>query len=205
LYYALSLDPQLNAELSDSIDAIRNEYDPTVAVVKPHITVIFPVPERVGEARLIRHVENVLRDWSPFEIQLGGLHKSRDHWLFLTLKAGAEQVRNLYRALYTGILAEFRGNDSAFVPHIGLGLFLKKGATYVWNNPQESDFNQERYERALAKARALPVSPTITVTKLHLMKIPDDIIEWTTGKRASIPVDSRIVEVRGFYLQNHGV
>ena len=200
MYYTLSWYPQLSAELSESIDAIRREYDPTSGFTKPHITVLFPVPGSVGEGRLISHIQNVLSDWTPFKIRLGGFHKSPDHWLFLTLKEGEAQVKKLYQLLYTGILADYRRDDIEFLPHLGLGLFMKEGTTYNWDHPQESDFERARYEEALHQAKALPLPSSLSVETLVLTKIPDVILEWATGKRASIPEDSRTVEVRRFRL-----
>ena len=204
MYYALSFYPRLSAELSESIDAIRKEYDPTYSFTKPHITVMFPVPGSLGEGRLISHIQNVLSNCGPFEIVLGGLHKSHDHWLFLTLTEGEARVKKLYRALYTGILTEHLTDDVDFVPHIGLGLFIKKGSTYDWDNPREADFDIERYEKALWQAKALPVPARISVEKLQLTKIPDVLLEWATGKRASIPEDSQIADVRDFRLGDQG-
>jgi 2'-5' RNA ligase len=204
MYYALILYPQLGLELSELIDALRREYDPTSGFTRPHITVMFPVPEGLGEAELVRHIHNVLSDSAPFEIRLGGFHKSDDHWLFLTLKEGEVQVKKLYHALYTGMLAEYRRDDIEFVPHLGLGLFMKEGSTYNWDNPRESDFDRERYEEALCRAKALPLASSIVVEKLHLTKFPDSILEWATGKRPSIPDDSRLVEMREFRLRSRG-
>ena len=203
MYYCLSFFPQLSVELAESIDAIRNAYDPTSGFIKPHITLVFPTPDSVGEQSLISHIQNVLNDWSPFEIQLGGFHKSRDHWLFLKLQEGEAEVKRLYQALYTGILADGR-DVSKFVPHLGLGLFIKEGCTYDWRNPRESDFDRERYEEALHQAKALPLSASIAVEKLLLTKIPDGVIEWTTGKRASLPDDAKEFEVREFRFGNQG-
>jgi 2'-5' RNA ligase len=201
MYYTLNFYPQLNAELAESIDAIRRKHDPTVGFAKPHITVLFPVPDSTGEPQLIGHIQRVLDDWSPFEIRLGGFHKSHDHWLFLTLIEGEAQVKQLYRSLYTGILAEYRRDDIEFVPHLGLGLFIKEGTKYDWDNPQEADFDQERYDEALQRAKALPLHSRFTVEKLHLTKVPHEVLEWATGKRANIPEDLQLVEVREFLLE----
>jgi 2'-5' RNA ligase len=203
VYYCLSIFPQLRIELAQSIDAIRSVYDPTSGFVKPHITLVFPTPDSVGEQSLISHIQYVLSSWSPFVIQLGGFHKSRDHWLSLRLQEGEAEVKRLYQALYTGILADGR-DFSRYVPHLGLGLFLKAGATYDWRNPRESDFDRERYEEALRKAEALPLASSIAVEKLLLTKIPDEVIAWTTGKRASLPDDAEEVEVCEFRLCQKG-
>jgi 2'-5' RNA ligase len=202
MYYALGFYPQLSPELAESIGTIRKEYDPTADFFKPHITVLFPVPWSVGEDRLIPHIRNVLSEWRPFDIRLGGFHRSHDHWLFLTLEDGEAQVSRLHQSLYTGILAEYRRDDIEFIPHIGLGLFMKAGSTYNWDNPKASDFDGERYEQALRRAKALPLPSSVTVEKLHLMRFPDAILEWATGKRASIPENSQIVVVREFHLSH---
>ena len=120
--YALVFYPQLDAGLKESIGRIRRKYDPTAGGSKPHITVLFPVPDRIGEPQLISHIQKVLSDFSPFEIRLGGFHKSHDHWLFLTLTEGEAKVKQLYESLLTGILAEYRKHGVEFVPHVGLGL-----------------------------------------------------------------------------------
>lgn len=200
MYYALSFYPPLNGELAESIDAIRRKHDPTFGFTKPHITVLFPIPNSVGESGLIGHIESVLNDCSPFEIRLGGFHKSRDHWLFLKLADGEAQVRKLYESLYTDILAEYRRYDIEYLPHLGLGLFMKEGSDYDWSNPRETDFDEERYEEALQQARELPLDSAFKVEKLELTEISDGILEWATGKRASIPEDSQIVIVREFLL-----
>ena len=204
MYYALSIYPQLSTELLQSIDAIREQFDPTSGFIRPHITVLFPLPESVGEKQLISHITNVLSDWSPFEIRLGGFHKSHDHWLFLKLLEGEALVKKLYQELYTGILAEYRRDDIEYLPHLGLGLFIKESSTYDWNNPEEVDFDRERYQEALQLGKALQLDSSFKIEELHLIEIPDEILEWATGKRASIPEDSRIVEVQKFSICHQG-
>ncbi len=199
MYYCLSFQPRLSSELAESIHAIRRVYDPTAGFIPPHITIIFPTPDSVGEQPLIDHIQNVLTGWNPFEIRLGGFHKSRDHWLFLRLREGEEEMKQLYRALYTGILADGR-DFSKFVPHLGLGLFIKEGCTYDWRNPREADFDRQRYEEALRLAEALPLSANLAVEKLLMTMISDEVIEWTTGKRTDLPDDAKEFDVREFRL-----
>jgi 2'-5' RNA ligase len=162
------------------------------------------VPDTVGEAELIKHVEEVLRGREPFKIRLGGFRRSRDHWLFLTLVSGAQEVQDLNRSLYTGMLEEHRSLDLEFVPHMGLGLFVREGARYSWNQPRLADLDQAKYEEALQEAQALPLGPEYIVDRLHLVKIPSEVIEWTTGKRATIPEDWRSDVVRVFHLRSRG-
>ena len=74
IYYCLVYYPQFDPELRALIDEIRRKHDPTAQRSKPHITVLFPVPDSVGEPQLVSHIQSVLSDWSPFEIRLGGFH-----------------------------------------------------------------------------------------------------------------------------------
>ncbi len=200
MFYALVIQPKFGNDLSELINAIRREYDPSSEFTKPHITVIFPVPGSVGKEQLIDHIQDELSRWEPFEIQLGGFHRSHDHWLFLTLIEGEELVKQLYQALYTGILTEYRRDDIEFVPHISLGQFMQKGLTYSLDNNHESHFDRLRFEKALQQAKNLPLPGSIFVEKLELLEISNGLIEWSTGKRSSIPRETLVTEVRDFQL-----
>jgi 2'-5' RNA ligase len=93
MYYTLTIYPRLNDDLAEAIEALRREYDPTFGFTEPHITVLFPVPDTVGEPELVEHVQRVLSHRSPFEIRLGGFRRSRDHWLLLISTEGDEALR----------------------------------------------------------------------------------------------------------------
>jgi len=197
MYYVLLIYPEVDADL---VGRIRRRYDPTVDVIGPHITVVFPVPESVGRERLISHVQPVAGDCRPFEIRLGGLRRSRDHWLFLTLTQGSESARRLHRLLHTGVLAEFRVADRDFVPHLGLGHFMREGATYDWENPREEDFDAERYEAAVREAQPLLDGPAERIDTLHLVTIPDEVLEWSSGERSTFSRHLRANEVHAFRI-----
>lgn len=197
MYYALVLYPEVETE---RINDIRRKYDPTFDVIGPHVTVLFPVPETVGEVELASHIESVLGNCKAFEIRLGGLVRSNDHWLFLTLQEGEREVKGLYQVLYTGMLAEYRRDDIEFVPHLALGLFVKDQAIYDWNKPQESEFDLQKYDAALRDAESLHLDSGWMVRKLHLIKIPDEILQWAGGERASFSKDSCAVDMREFRL-----
>jgi 2'-5' RNA ligase len=204
MYFALIFYPQLDSGLEESIEKIRRKYDPTVELSKLHITVLFPVPDAVGEEKLENHIEQVLTDWEPFGVSLGGFHRSYDHWLVLNVVEGGAKIKALYRELYTGILEEYRRDDIDFVPHVGLGLFVKDGSRYDWDHPKEADFDRKKYEEALQQAKVLPLGSSCVVEKLYLVSIPDELLEWTTGKRASIPSEFRITKRREFHLGDRG-
>lgn len=192
-YFCAGIFPERGVE---AIQRIRRTYDPTLTVVGPHVTVLFPVPETVGEAKLLSHLEAVCTRWSSFEIQLGGFHRSDDHWLFLTLLQGEEDVRSLYREVYTDILEEYRRDDIEFVPHIGLGLFVRGDAPYEMGNPDSAQFDDAAYEAAVAEASGLEFGGSELAVSLRVMRLPGTVMEWAAGRCTSIPAEARVDEIR---------
>ena len=105
MFYALVHYPDID---SSRIDQLRKKYDPRVALIEPHITIVFPVPESVGEQQLLSHVERVLGGWQPFPIRLKGLLQSRDNYLVLLLAEGRADIIRLHDELYADALAPFQ-------------------------------------------------------------------------------------------------
>jgi hypothetical protein len=187
MYYAMGYFPETDLR---AVEHLRRKYDPTVDLVGPHVTVMFPVPACAGEGALVRHVTSVLRRWKPFPIRLLGLRKSWDHWLFLVLEDGNEAVVKLYQEIYTGILAEYRRDDLEFVLHLALGLFVKQGGDYEFTNPQQLAFDERRYQEALGEAEALKLDYHCVVDKLHLLKLTKDFTRLVWRKR--LPLSSAV-------------
>ena len=178
MFYALVHYPNIDTR---HIEEFRRKYDPHCDLIRPHTTFIFLVPESAGESNLISHIENILNHWSPFPIQLKGLYKSWDHWLFLTLAEGNENVIRLHRELYSGMLAAHHRSDIPFVPHLGLGLFARKDANYDIRDPRDVSLDVEDYAHALREAEQLNLDYSCVIDRLHLVKISDDIsqIVWS--------------------------
>jgi hypothetical protein len=183
MYYALVHYPHID---TDSINGFRRKYDPHFDLIQPHITFIFPVQETIGEQRLVDHVEKVLSKWEPYAIHLNGFCKSWDHWLFLILQQGNDQAIRLHDELYTGILTEYCREDIEFIPHLGLGQFTQLYANYDPLNPQQVEFDSERYEQALAEAEQLRFDYHCIVDRLTLVKITDDISRIVWDKEYSL-------------------
>ena len=198
MYYGLHICP--NSVDEALVGRIRRQYDPTVDVIAPHVPVVYPVPDGVGRDLLISHIRNVTLACAPFEIRLGALHRSADHWLFLTPVDGKEDLRRLHLRLHTGLLAEFRDADRDYVPHVGLGHFMREGATYDWENPREEDFDAERYEAAVREAQPLLDGPAERIDTLHLVTIPDEVLEWSSGERSTFSRHLRANEVHAFRI-----
>ncbi len=178
MYYALAYFPDVDSE---GIQRIREKYDPTVDLIEPHIGVLFPVPDAVGKPALLEHVERVLQSWKPFPIRIRGLQKSWDHWLLLTLEEGSSDVVRLYGDIYTGILARYRRDDLEFVPHLALGLFVRKPAEYDFRDPRQLEFDEQKYGQALREAEALKLDFTCLLDVLHLVELTDDFSRITRG------------------------
>jgi hypothetical protein len=69
-----------------------------------------------------------------------------------------------------------------------------------WNKPQESEVDQQKYDAAVRDAQSLCLDSGWMVRKLHLIKIPDDVLQWAGGERASFSKGSRAVDMRAFRL-----
>ena len=181
----------------DGIEKLRRRHDPTAELIRSHVAVVFPLPGHISRGDLETHIEGALAGVDPFQILLGGSERSPDHWLLVTLATGRERFQELYSLLHTGLLAEFRRD---YVPHVGLGHFLREGVTYDWETPRESDLDQVRYSAALEEAEALDLGGPMVVDELHLIAIPDEVIDWASGRRPDLPAGTRVREVRVFRL-----
>lgn len=141
----------------DSIDRLRSKYDPQSGLIAPHITLIFPAAETLGEPELNSHITTVLSRWRPFSIRLAGLQKSWDDCLFLVAAEAKADLVRLHEELYTGPLAK-ELKASPYIPHVTLGVF--KG-------------DAEGYARALAEAQQLDLNCRCIVDRLELVRLSD--------------------------------
>jgi hypothetical protein len=172
MHYSLVHYPKFESRTEENIEAFRRKYDSFVDCWKPHIAFIFPVPcSEIEEEKFTEHVETVLKKWKPFPIQIGGFAKSWDHWLLLLLKKGNEKAFALHDELYTGILAPHLRRDIEYIPHIGIGLFIKKDASYNALDPKKVDFDAKLYSQALKEAESLKIDSFDTVDRLVLNKV----------------------------------
>lgn len=172
MYYALVHFPEIDFS---KISSIREKYDPTFAKFDPHITILFPVPDTIGEAKIKKHISKIVESCRPFPIHINGLTKSWDHWLFLTLKDGNSQIIELYHQLYSGVLSEYKRTDIAYIPHIGLGLFTRKNEEFDFRDPQALEFDEEKYQQALLEAEALNLDYRCQLDHVHLLGLDDSI------------------------------
>ena len=141
------------------INQLRGKYDPQFHLIAPHITIVFPAPDSIGERGLVSHIESVLSHWEPFPIRLKGLQRSWDKYLFLLLNKGEWDVIRLHDEIYTGLLSEYRDEVRPFIPHVTLGAFSGKN---------------EEYAQALEEAERLNLDFECMLDRLHLIKVDDE-------------------------------
>ena len=120
-------------------------------IIPPHITLVSPLSD-IPEEQLLEHVGKVAKALKAFPINLAGLTKSNDDYLFLLVKQGNNQIIDLHNKLSIG-----NSEEMPFVPHVTLGYFKKKNY-----------FNQESFEGAFKEAEKLDIDcifDSITVIK----------------------------------------
>src|SRR2546430_8789337 len=137
----------------EPVASFRRTYDPRAAVVNPHITLVFPIPtSEIDRGAFREHVRNVVSRTPSFEIRLNALEKAWDHWLFLVVTEGRDQVVELHDELYTGILRPFLWTEQPFVPHVGLGLFVETGGNQNLHEARPRTLDRARFDRGLREA-----------------------------------------------------
>ena len=141
------------------IDQLRSKYDPQFHLIAPHITIMFPAPDSIGERSLVSHIESVLRRWESFPIRLKGFQQSWDEYLFLLLNKGEQDVIRLREEIYTGLPSEYRNEARPFIPHVTLGVFTGRN---------------EEYAQALKEAELLNLDYECLLDRLHLIKVNDE-------------------------------
>ena len=176
-YYAVVVDlPSLPEE---PIAAFRRAHDPTVDLIQPHLTLVFPVPASIGRDAFSDHVRGVVSETPRFDIRLRGLETSWDHWLFLLVTEGREEVVALHDALYTGILRPYLRTDLPYVPHVGLGRFVQGSDARGLLDLRPRSLDAARFEEALHEAEAMNLDHRCRVGAVHVSGLDEELTHVT--------------------------
>ncbi|MFL0269315.1 2'-5' RNA ligase family protein [Candidatus Clostridium radicumherbarum] len=110
------------------IDKIRDQCDPLANHVRPHITLVFPFDSDTKTTELKEHISTVLSNITPFEIFLNGITPTNNFgkYLFLNIQKGSEEIIEIHKRLYTGILENYFPDwlkGKTFLPHMTIGNF----------------------------------------------------------------------------------
>jgi len=104
--------------LATFLDDLRKEMVPG-CVVHAHVTVLPPRPLQVGPEAAVTAARSVAEDFVPFVIEAGEVEIFRaTDVIYIGIKEGADQLREMYKALNRGPLA-FQ-EAFAYHPHITL-------------------------------------------------------------------------------------
>ena len=109
--------PQLGKH-TDSIQNIRQQYDPLADKIAPHITLIFPFESEISSDLLHQHIQSCLSGFEPFDLCLRGISQSEGNYLFLNIIEGQEQIKRIHSLLYLGILQQFLSTKHHYRPHV---------------------------------------------------------------------------------------
>lgn len=153
----------------DIIHQIRRKYDPLANHVSPHITLVFPFKSEIRSNELKNYLESVLSTVNPFQITLKGITpvKSFGNHLFLNIKNGADEIAEIHRRLYTGILESYLPpwlKEGNYLPHMTVGKIEK----------------EEEYKKAIIETKDIINVFTCNVNKISVEIIAenkDSIIE----------------------------
>ena len=110
-----------------TVEKIRKEYFRDYKKFKPHITLVYNF-EIDNQKQLNKYIIDSIKNIKPFELTLQGLKKSaKEYYLYLLVKKGRKQVKQLYKNLNSDILKNFKNKDMpVYIPHITLGVFNSK-------------------------------------------------------------------------------
>ncbi|MBM7614073.1 2'-5' RNA ligase family protein [Alkaliphilus hydrothermalis] len=108
------------------IDDIREKYDPLANNVRPHITLVFPFRSDIESCDLRDHLEKVLSSVHTFNLRLKDFTEVRSfgNYIFLNIEEGKEEIVNLHKMLYTGILESHMPmwlKPNSYLPHMTVG------------------------------------------------------------------------------------
>ena len=114
------------------IDAIREKFDPLSSNVKPHITLVFPFESNISKIDLQNALVSSLEGIKCFNLKLEKIIKIDNNlgmYLFLGVKDGTENIKELQNKLYNGILKDYKPKwlkEGEFMPHMTIGSFTDK-------------------------------------------------------------------------------
>jgi hypothetical protein len=91
------------------------------------------------------------------------------------------------------MLSPYLRRDIEYIPHIGIGLFVRKNAGYDALDPKMVDFDAKLYSQALKEAESLEIDSFDTIDKLVLTK---EILKTGTA----LHIDRRVVSSKEIKL-----
>jgi len=105
----------------EEVEQLRSLYDPLYGKTAPHITLVFPFSSGLSDDEVLLHVAGIASKNCGFDLKLKGISSGNPDYILLNVSEGHEQVIDLHKQLYTGILKPTQTTSSQYVPHMTLG------------------------------------------------------------------------------------
>ena len=164
---------------AEPIGSFRRAYYPTAHLLEPHLTLVFPVPAAIDGDAFREHVRSIVSRTPNFDIRLRGLDKTWDHWLYLAVAEGVDEVIALHDALYTGILLPHLRTEQPYVPHVGLGHFAQEQDTHDPLELRARAFDRARFDEGRREAEKLELDYTGRFNSVHIFGLDEDLTHIT--------------------------
>jgi len=170
--YAVIHKPTSN---TSALQFVRDKYDPTAALIRPHVTLVFPFStaalDQYAIIDLIDHISSCAAHIEPFDAHFSRTDLSWDQWLFLVADAGRDRLVLLHDQLYTGMLRPLLREDIPFVPHISLGYLGLGEDGPDLADPVATSLDDERYQEILGDVETININCDFRVAEIQLIEI----------------------------------
>lgn len=137
---------------------------------------VFPVPAEVGRDVFLEHMRAVVSRTPAFDIRLNGVDKWWDHWLFLAVAEGRDEIVALHDALYTGILRPYPLTER---PYVGLGHFAMELDMHDLLTLRPRRLDRTRFERARREAVALGLDHVGPFDSVQVLGLDEALTHFT--------------------------
>jgi 2'-5' RNA ligase len=114
-----------------AIENIRRLIDPLAALVRPHITLVYPFSCELNTDDIQSVLADALANEKPFQLRMQSF-SCRDgeygNYLFLNIADGSDTLIRMHKSLYAGKLRAFRNLPRTYSPHMTVGKLPTKDA-----------------------------------------------------------------------------
>lgn len=106
----------------DEIQKIRQQFDPLVENIKPHISLVFPFNSELTDKELSQKISQKLQDIKSFPVTFNKLGSDDNGYVWLEASHGQDRLTKLHDLLYQiEELKPLLRTDLSYIPHITLG------------------------------------------------------------------------------------
>jgi 2'-5' RNA ligase len=156
--------------LAEALDDLRRELAPGCRP-RAHLTILPPRPLAAGVSLAIDRARTVVSGFAPFDVLAGEVEVfPTTNVIYIGLKEGEREMREMYRALNGGALA-FR-EPFPYHPHITLAQELSPGQVETLFERARKRWAALPHSRRLRAERAVFVQSRVDCTWVDLAEFP---------------------------------